>query len=217
MNNKGGSHAGPEGRRPHCRATKKVTGRGWAAAPALRRQAHGTLLPSHLASFVRVPETTSRETDPGIGLVGDRPGCDSTLLDSSAMRSREYDLDFRDRAGRIRAWGIGLLTVAVLQWAWCALLLLTPYEVDEEPGDRYPAECESRLLTERGTANDGLRNGDWCQNERDWPEALAVLGLSVPMSVAGVALFMNGSMSIRMSAHAEAMRELDKIADARDA
>lgn len=190
---------------------------GWAAAPALRRQAHGTLLPSHLALFVRVPETTSRETDSGIGLACGRPGCDSTLLDSSAMRSREYDLDFRDRAGRIRAWGIGLLTVAVLQWAWCALLLLTPYEVDEEPGDRYPAECESRLLTERGTANDGLRNGDWCQNERDWPEALAVLGLSVPMSVAGVALFMSGSMSIRMSAHAEAMRELDKIADAPDA
>lgn len=150
-------------------------------------------------------------------MAGARPGSDSTLLDSSVMRSREYDLDFRDRAGRIRAWGIALLTVAVLQWAWCALLLLTPYEVDEKPGDRYPAECESRLLTERGTANDGLRNGDWCQNERDWPEALAVLGLSVPVSVAGVALFMSGSMSIRMSAHAEAMRELDKIADARNA
>ncbi|MGY5036699.1 hypothetical protein ACWC9U_39305 [Streptomyces sp. 900116325] len=73
------------------------------------------------------------------------------------------------------------------------------------------------MLTERGTANDGLRNGDWCQNERDWPDAPTVLGLSVPMSVAGVAFFMSGSMSIRMSAHAEAMRELDKIADAREA
>jgi hypothetical protein len=133
------------------------------------------------------------------------------------MRSREYDLDFRDRARRIRAWGIGLLAVAALQWTWCALLLLTPYEVDEEPGDRYPAECESRLLTERGTANEGLQRRDWCQNERDWPEALAVLGLSVPVSVAGVALFTSGSVSSRMSAHAEAMRELDKLADARNA
>ncbi len=26
MNDKGGSHAGPEGRRPHCGATKEVTG-----------------------------------------------------------------------------------------------------------------------------------------------------------------------------------------------
>lgn len=108
------------------------------------------------------------------------------------------------------------MAVAVLQWTWCALLL-TPYEVDEKPGDRYPAECESRLLTERGTANGGLQRGDWCQDERDWPEALAVLGLSVPVSVAGVALFTSGSVSRRMSAHAEAMRELDKLADARNA
>ncbi|MDI9889466.1 hypothetical protein QMZ92_35495 [Streptomyces sp. HNM0645] len=133
------------------------------------------------------------------------------------MRAREYDLDFRDRAGRIRAWGIGLLAVAALQWAWCALLLLTPYTVDEEPDDQHPAECESRLLTERGTANDGLQRSDWCQNERDWPEALAVLGLSVPVSVAGVGLFTSGSVSRRMSAHAEAMRELDKLVDARKA
>ncbi|MFE4256659.1 hypothetical protein ACFRU3_46085 [Streptomyces sp. NPDC056910] len=133
------------------------------------------------------------------------------------MRSREYDLDFRDRASRIRAWGVGLLALAALLWTWCAVLLLIPYQVDEEPGDRYPQECESRLLTERGTANEGLRNGDWCQNERDWPEALAVLGLSVPVSAAGVALFTSGSLSRRMSAHAEAMRELDKIADSRKA
>jgi hypothetical protein len=133
------------------------------------------------------------------------------------VRSREYDLDFRDRAGRIRAWGIGLLAVATLLWTWCALLLLTPYTVDRKPDDRYPAECESRLLTERGTANNGLQRGDWCQNERDWPEVIAVLGLSVPVSVVGVALFTSGSVSIRMSAHAEAMRYLDKRADAENA
>ncbi|KOG28661.1 hypothetical protein [Streptomyces resistomycificus] len=133
------------------------------------------------------------------------------------MRSREYDLDFRDRAGRTRSWGIGLLAVAGLLWTWCAVLVLTPYSVDEEPGDKYPAECESRLFTERGTANEGLQRGDWCQDERDWPEALAVLGLSVPVSVVGVALFTTGTLSRRMSAHAEAMRELDRIADARKA
>jgi hypothetical protein len=73
------------------------------------------------------------------------------------------------------------------------------------------------LLTERGTANNGLQRGDWCQNERDWPEVIAVLGLSVPVSVVGVALFTSGSVSIRMSAHAEAMRYLDKRADAENA
>ncbi|GAA2454281.1 hypothetical protein [Streptomyces glaucus] len=133
------------------------------------------------------------------------------------MRSREYDLRFRDRAGRTRAWGMGLLGLAGVLWAWCAVLLLTPYEVEEEPDDPYPEQCESRLLTERGTANEGLQAGDHCQNERDWPEALAVLGLSVPVSVVGVALFTSGSLSRRMSAHAEAMRELDRIADEREA
>ncbi|GEC07568.1 hypothetical protein SSP24_52230 [Streptomyces spinoverrucosus] len=73
------------------------------------------------------------------------------------------------------------------------------------------------MLTEGGTANEGLHKGDYCENERDWPEALAVLGLSVPVSSAGVALFTTGTVSRRMSAHAEAMRELDKIADARKA
>ncbi|WP_190047399.1 hypothetical protein [Streptomyces galilaeus] len=133
------------------------------------------------------------------------------------MRSSEYDLDFRDRAGRTRAWGIGLMVMAGLLWSWCTLLLLTPYEVDRKPDDRYPVECESRLLTESGTANEGLGHGDHCQNERDWPEAVAALGLSVPVSVAGAVLFTSGSVGRRMSAHAEAMRELDQIADEREA
>ncbi|WP_217242412.1 hypothetical protein [Streptomyces sp. AC555_RSS877] len=71
------------------------------------------------------------------------------------MRSREDDLDFRDRAGRRRKW-----------WH---------------------------------------------------PSVLAVLGLSVPVSVVGVALFTADSLSRRMGAHAEAMRELDRIVDARKA
>ncbi|MFI7005303.1 hypothetical protein [Streptomyces sp. NPDC050145] len=82
------------------------------------------------------------------------------------MRSRDVDLDFRHKTGRTRAWGIGLLALATLQWLWCAVLLLTPYEVDRKPDDRYPAECESRLLTDRGTANEGVYQGDRCQNER---------------------------------------------------
>ncbi|MFD4371843.1 hypothetical protein [Streptomyces sp. NPDC058486] len=130
------------------------------------------------------------------------------------MRSRDFDLDFRDRARRTTFWGIGLLGVAALLWTWCAVLLLSPYEVDRKPDDKYPAECESRLLTERGTANRGIYQNSWCQNERDWPEALAVLGLSIPVSVAGVALFTTGTVSRRMSAHAQAMRELDRIGDA---
>ncbi|MGW0732490.1 hypothetical protein [Streptomyces sp. NPDC002851] len=133
------------------------------------------------------------------------------------MRSREYDFNFRDRASRIRAWGIALLALAGLLWTWCALLLLTPYEADkEESVPRSPDQCEPRLLTDQGTANNGQYEGDWCEDERDWPEALAVLGLSLPFSVTGVALFTNGSVSLRISSHAWAMRELDND-DARKA
>ncbi|MEU8620597.1 hypothetical protein [Streptomyces sp. NPDC048623] len=128
------------------------------------------------------------------------------------MRSREYDLDFRATARRTSAWGMGLLAVAALFWTWCALLLLTPYEV-ESPDGRNTDTCQSRLLTEYGTANDGRHNGDLCGDERDWPEALLILGLSVPVSVAGAVLFTVGTVSGRMSAHSEAMRELDRLAD----
>lgn len=130
------------------------------------------------------------------------------------MRSRDYDQDFRGRATRTRAWGIGLLSLAALLWAWCAVLLLTPYEADRKPDDRYPDECESPLLTEYGTANQGVQRGGYCADERDRPEAVALLGLSMPVSMAGVALFTSGSASRRMSAHSEAMRELDKYIDA---
>jgi hypothetical protein len=128
------------------------------------------------------------------------------------MQPREFDLDFRHRSSRIRAWGIGLLVLATLQWAWCLVLLLTPYEADRVSSSGT-AECESRLLTDRGTANDGVFHGDTCANERDWPEAVLVLGLSVPVAVVGVALFVSGSVSIRMSAHAEALRYFERRSD----
>ncbi|WP_031092565.1 hypothetical protein [Streptomyces sp. NRRL S-15] len=128
------------------------------------------------------------------------------------MRSREYDQDFRDRAIRTRDWGVGLLSLAALLWAWCTVLLVTPYAVDEEPDDDYPQECESRLLTERGTANNGLNEGDYCEDERDWPEAVALLAVSLPVSIVGVGLLTVGTMSRRISSYGQTMREIDKLA-----
>ncbi|MFB6951535.1 hypothetical protein ACFCXP_18080 [Streptomyces niveus] len=40
-----------------------------------------------------------------------------------------------------------------------------------------------------------------------------MLGLSVPVSVVGVGLFTSGSVTARMSSHAEVMRDLDKISE----
>ncbi|MFJ9110856.1 hypothetical protein [Streptomyces sp. NPDC102283] len=130
------------------------------------------------------------------------------------MRSRDFDLEFRQQSTRIRNWGAGLLLLSALLWGWCAMLLLTEYTVETRSG--HTAECEARLFTERGTASEGLWKGDYCQDERDWPEALLVLGLSVPVALVGTALFTSGQVSRRMSGHSQAMRELDRIADERE-
>ncbi len=130
------------------------------------------------------------------------------------MRSREYDLEFRGQAARIRSWGIGLLVLAGLLWGWCAVLLLTDYEVETRVGSTK--ECEARLFTESGTANEGVWARNYCADERDWPKALAVLGLSTPVALVGTALVTTGSVSRRMSGHAQAMRELDRLAERRE-
>lgn len=130
------------------------------------------------------------------------------------MRAREYDLEFRERSTRIRDSGAGLLLLAALLWGWCAILLLTDYSVEARDGNT--TECAARLFTEGGTANEGVWKGDDCGDERDWPEALVILGLSLPVSLVGTALFTTGAVSRRMSGHSQAMRELDKLADERE-
>ncbi|MBV7248518.1 hypothetical protein [Streptomyces sp. MW-W600-10] len=130
------------------------------------------------------------------------------------MRSRAYDLEFRERAARTRDWGVGLLFVGALLWGWCAVLLLTDYEVETRGSNTK--ECAARLFTEGGTANDGVWAGDYCADERDWPEALVVLGLSIPVSLVGTALATTGHVRRRLSGHSQAMRELDRLADERE-
>lgn len=63
---------------------------------------------------------------------------------------------------------------------------------------------------------DESSKGDYCEDERDWPEALLVLGLSPPVSLVGTALFTTGQVSRRMCGHSQAMRALDRIADERE-
>ncbi|MDF6021356.1 hypothetical protein [Streptomyces sp. JH34] len=129
------------------------------------------------------------------------------------MRSREFELDFRDKATKSRTRGVVLLSLAAVLWVWSAVLLTTPYQADRKPDDAYPVDCESRLFTDRGTANEGGIHGTYCAQERDWPKVLAVLGMSVPLSVAGGTLFAIGTVTRRISSYGQAIRELDKLAD----
>ncbi|MFE9907760.1 hypothetical protein [Streptomyces clavifer] len=89
----------------------------------------------------------------------------------------------------------------------------TSYQADRKPDDTYPDDSESRLFTDRGTADAGELHGDYRAQERDWPEVLAVLGMSVPVPVAGGTLFAMGTVSRRISSYGRAIRELDKPAD----
>ncbi|WP_426404477.1 hypothetical protein ACN9M0_29530 [Streptomyces sp. R-07] len=116
------------------------------------------------------------------------------------MRSLPYDIDFRARARRTQAWGLGLLAVAGLLWVWLAVLLFTPFEAGESS-----RECTSRFTSEN------LHNSDSsCVNERDWPELLAVLGASVPVAVIGSALYTSGSVSHRMAEHLAEVTRLEQ-------
>lgn len=107
-------------------------------------------------------------------------------------------------------WGFGLLAVATLLWVWCGVLLTTPYEIDRAHS-AHAVECEPRLFTDDGAANEGPSK-DPCGDERDWPEALAVLGLSVPVSVAGAALLAYGLLGVRVSEHAAELARLHELA-----
>ncbi|MCG8969303.1 hypothetical protein [Streptomyces sp. CL12-4] len=126
------------------------------------------------------------------------------------MHPQVFDMRFRERGRRARTVGLGLLAVATVLWVWCGVLLATSYEVEPEHA-RRPVECESRLFTDGGTANDG-RAEDPCGDERDWPEALAVLGLSVPLSVAGAVLLTYGLLGVRVSEHAAELARLQELA-----
>ncbi|MGC9377896.1 hypothetical protein [Streptomyces sp. MH13] len=117
---------------------------------------------------------------------------------------------FRERSRRTTSFGLGLLAVAAVLWVWCGVLLTTPYEVDRAYATN-PVECESRLFTDDGTANEGPSK-DPCGDERDWPEALALLGLSVPVSVGGAVLLTYGLIGVRVSEHAAELARLHELA-----
>ncbi|MFH8974868.1 hypothetical protein [Streptomyces sp. NPDC017890] len=127
------------------------------------------------------------------------------------MHPQVFDMQFRERGRRTKSFGFGLLAVATLLWVWCGVLLTTPYEIEREYST-HPVECESRLFTDDGTANEGPSK-DPCGDERDWPEVLALLGLSIPVSVAGAVLLTYGLIGVRVSEHAADLARLQELAD----
>ncbi|TQK50044.1 hypothetical protein FBY35_0339 [Streptomyces sp. SLBN-118] len=111
-----------------------------------------------------------------------------------------YTMEYFDESSaRLRKWGAVLLAATGALWLWFAVLLFTPYTVDQAQGS--PADCDSRLFTDRREANELAAGGGRCEAERDWPELLAVLGASIPTAIAGTAVFATGMTSIRINRH----------------
>ncbi|MEV8362437.1 hypothetical protein [Streptomyces niveus] len=106
------------------------------------------------------------------------------------------------RAKNQEAWGFVLLGITGALWLWFAFLLLTPY-----------GSCESRLFTDAPTANAGTSFRNSCAAERDWPELLGVLGLSVPTSVVGAVLHTSGRFGILLSEQAAASAAVRRTGD----
>ncbi|MEU5520581.1 hypothetical protein ABZ759_07715 [Streptomyces sp. NPDC047860] len=106
---------------------------------------------------------------------------------------------FAESSKRLRTWGMVLLGVSGGLWIWFAVLLFTPYTADQARGNSAP--CESPFFTDRRDANVLAAEGSPCVAERDWPELLAVLGASMPTTIAGTAVLTAGSISIRLNRH----------------
>ncbi|MFF6776450.1 hypothetical protein ACFY8W_23220 [Streptomyces sp. NPDC012637] len=95
----------------------------------------------------------------------------------------------RQTAVRTQGWGFGLCAVAALLWAWFAVMLLVPYTAGQNDRD-----CKARITSEHLHDNDFA-----CVQERDWPELLGILALSVPFAVAGSTLYSRGSLTYRLA------------------
>ncbi|MFD5329313.1 hypothetical protein [Streptomyces sp. NPDC127092] len=107
-------------------------------------------------------------------------------------RSR-LDLSLVDRirqsAVRMQGWGFGLCAVAAVLWVWFGVMLLVPYTAGESDRD-----CKARITSEHLHDNDST-----CVQERDWPELLGILALSIPFAVVGVTLYSRGSLTYRLA------------------
>ncbi|WP_149180472.1 hypothetical protein [Streptomyces sp. TRM49041] len=124
------------------------------------------------------------------------------------MSTPDNVMKFRARYEHIHGWGLFLLFVAAVLWFWFAVLLFLPYSIEGSYGTS--TTCESRFSVE-----DLDRDRLICVDERNWPELLAVLGSSVPVSVVGACLYAVGKTNVQMSEHAESLARRIK-ADLKD-
>ncbi|BAU87057.1 hypothetical protein SLA_6188 [Streptomyces laurentii] len=99
----------------------------------------------------------------------------------------------RDRSQAAMGMGIGLLVVAGLLWAWFAFLFLTPFSVDVSKA--HERDCEAPVSAPREQLH---ARESFCGEERDWPQMLGVLALSLPFATAGALTYGRGAATFRI-------------------
>ncbi|MFF1695937.1 hypothetical protein ACFVXC_20275 [Streptomyces sp. NPDC058257] len=117
------------------------------------------------------------------------------------MHPLAVEQNFRTRAGRLQSWGIGLLACALLLWLYAAWQLFTSYESTYNKIDcPAPVNSEPRDLYFEDS-NDAYNDAAQCASDRNWPQPLAALVVSLPLTAMGSVLFTAGTVSIRLRHH----------------
>ncbi|MFJ8938610.1 hypothetical protein ACIRL0_23280 [Streptomyces sp. NPDC102365] len=124
------------------------------------------------------------------------------------MHPMAIEQNFRIRAGRLQSWGIGVLIFASLFWIYAAWQVFTPYESTYNKVDcPAPFNSDRRDLHFDDSPGYAHREALQCASDRDWPEPLAALVMSVPLSAVGSALLTAGTVSVRLRVHDSEVRE----------
>ncbi|WP_327176307.1 hypothetical protein OG599_14050 [Streptomyces sp. NBC_01335] len=111
--------------------------------------------------------------------------------------------EFDRRASARSAWGMGLTAVAAVLLVWLGRLLLVPFGVTSDGGREI--DCGAPVSETYSPDSPSV-----CAGERQWPELVGVLGLSVPFAVTGAALWVSGSSRRRTAEHVLRVLELQE-------
>ncbi|MGW0855286.1 hypothetical protein [Streptomyces sp. NPDC002690] len=112
--------------------------------------------------------------------------------------------EFDRRASTRSAWGMGLVAVAAVLLVWLGWLLLVPFSVTSSVGD-HEIDCGAPVSEVYSPSSKNV-----CADERQWPELIGVLGLSVPFAVTGAALWVSGNSRKRTAEHVLRLLELQE-------